>query len=187
VIDDGTPEGSVEWIPLKNMEPLKAGDLLFTTPPAQPAQPTVVQDWMKPSPNCDKNCMLICTHGFTKFPECVKEAQCEAQPDPTCKNCGDGLVGDKLDGALCCDCAYRPEEQGWMRVIDEEMVGAHLGVAHPADSYDEAKQKLNSLICWHVSVATDSAIGLNGLTQSEAEATMSVHGLSDSAPTENKP
>jgi hypothetical protein len=80
-----------------------------------------------------------------------------AQSEPTCQNCNDVLVGDKLDGALCCDCAYRPAEQGWMRVIDEEMVGAHLGVAHPADSYDEAKQKLKSLICWHVSVATNSA------------------------------
>jgi hypothetical protein len=80
-----------------------------------------------------------------------------AQPEQTCSACGDVLVGDKLDGALCCDCAYRPAEQGWMRVIDEEMVGAHLGVAHPADSYDEAKQKLKSLICWHVSVATNSA------------------------------
>jgi hypothetical protein len=45
-----------------------------------------------------------------------------------------------------------------MRVIDEEMVGAHLGVAHPADSYDEAKHKLNSLIDWHISVATDPAV-----------------------------
>jgi len=35
VIDDGTPEGAVEWIPVaKGAGPLSAGDLLYTTPPA---------------------------------------------------------------------------------------------------------------------------------------------------------
>jgi hypothetical protein len=35
VIDDGTPEGATEWIPFTNrVEPLKTGDLLYTTPPA---------------------------------------------------------------------------------------------------------------------------------------------------------
>ena len=34
VIDNGTPEGSTEWIPFANrVEPLKTGDLLYTTPP----------------------------------------------------------------------------------------------------------------------------------------------------------
>jgi hypothetical protein len=38
VIDDGTPEGATEWIPfVSRLEPLKTGDLLYTTPPA--AQP----------------------------------------------------------------------------------------------------------------------------------------------------
>jgi hypothetical protein len=38
VIDDGTPEGTTEWIPfVSRVEPLKTGDLLYTTPPAQPA------------------------------------------------------------------------------------------------------------------------------------------------------
>jgi hypothetical protein len=38
VIDNGTPEGATEWIPFANrVEPLKTGDLLYTTPPAQPA------------------------------------------------------------------------------------------------------------------------------------------------------
>lgn len=35
VIDDGTSEGSTEWIPFANrMEPLETGDLLYTFPPA---------------------------------------------------------------------------------------------------------------------------------------------------------
>jgi hypothetical protein len=43
VIDDGTPEGATEWIPfVSRVEPLKTGDLLYTTPPA--AQPAPVQD-----------------------------------------------------------------------------------------------------------------------------------------------
>ena len=38
VIDNGTPEGTTEWIPFTNrVEPLKTGDLLYTTPP-QPEQ-----------------------------------------------------------------------------------------------------------------------------------------------------
>jgi hypothetical protein len=39
VIDDGTPEGATEWIPFVNrVEPLKTGDLLYTTPPAAQRQ-----------------------------------------------------------------------------------------------------------------------------------------------------
>jgi hypothetical protein len=155
----------IEYVDAREKNPARIATVFanaFNAPLVQPAQPTVVQDWMKPSEKCDKNCMLICTHGFTQFPECVKEAQGEAQPESTCSACNDVLVGDKLDGALCCDCAYRPAEQGWMRVIDEELVGAHLGVAHPADSYDEAKHKLKSLIDWHISVATDPATKQGG-------------------------
>jgi hypothetical protein len=41
VIDDGTPEGSTEWIPFSDrMEPLKTGDLLYTSP--QPLQQELV-------------------------------------------------------------------------------------------------------------------------------------------------
>ena len=37
VIDNGTPEGATEWIPFTNrVEPLKTGDLLYTTPPQRP-------------------------------------------------------------------------------------------------------------------------------------------------------
>jgi hypothetical protein len=42
VIDDGTPEGATEWIPfVSRVEPLKTGDLLYTTPPA-PAVPDAI-------------------------------------------------------------------------------------------------------------------------------------------------
>ena len=39
------------------------------------------------------------------------------------------------------------EPVAWMRVIDEAMVIHHCGVADPADDYETAKRKLNSLLC----------------------------------------
>lgn len=45
---------------------------------------------------------------------------------------------------------------GWLRAIDEEMVSTHLGVADATDSYEDAKRKLNALICWHIDVSHDS-------------------------------
>lgn len=47
---------------------------------------------------------------------------------------------------------------GWIRAIDEEMVGAHIGVANAEDDYATAKEKINKLICWHVAVATDPVV-----------------------------
>lgn len=52
--------------------------------------------------------------------------------------------------------AQSPE--GWLRAVDEAMVGSHLGVADASDSYEVAKKKLNDLICWNVAVATDPAV-----------------------------
>ena len=48
-------------------------------------------------------------------------------------------------------------KSGWIRALDEEMVTTHLGVANESDNYADAKRKLNSLICWHIDVATDWA------------------------------
>ncbi len=45
---------------------------------------------------------------------------------------------------------------GWIRAIDEALVRADLGVANECDSYEEAKKKLNDLICWEIDVATDT-------------------------------
>jgi hypothetical protein len=51
-----------------------------------------------------------------------------------------------------------PIPPGWLRAVDEAMVGSHLGVADASDSYEVAKKKLNDLICWNIDVATDPAV-----------------------------
>ena len=48
--------------------------------------------------------------------------------------------------------------EGWLRAIDEALVVAHIGVANASDTYEEAKAKLDSLIGFHVDVATDPAV-----------------------------
>lgn len=48
--------------------------------------------------------------------------------------------------------------EGWLRACDEEMVGAHIGVADASDDYATAKKKLHDLITWHIQVATDPAV-----------------------------
>lgn len=58
------------------------------------------------------------------------------------------------------------QPNGWIRAIDEEMVSAHLGVADITDSYEDAKRKLNTLICWHVDVSHDPTV--NGSAQQPA-------------------
>jgi hypothetical protein len=47
---------------------------------------------------------------------------------------------------------------GWLRAVDDEMTGAHIGVANLSDSYESARQKLNALIQWHIDVALDPAV-----------------------------
>ena len=47
---------------------------------------------------------------------------------------------------------------GWLRAIDEALVVANIGVANLDDTYEQAKAKLNSLIDFHVDVATDPAV-----------------------------
>ncbi len=48
--------------------------------------------------------------------------------------------------------------EGWLRVIDEALVVAHIGVANESDTYEQAKAKLDNLIGFHVDVATDPAV-----------------------------
>ena len=48
--------------------------------------------------------------------------------------------------------------EGWLRAIDEALVVAHIGVANASDTYEQAKVKLDSLIGFHVDVATDPAV-----------------------------
>lgn len=47
---------------------------------------------------------------------------------------------------------------GWLRAIDEALVVAHIGVANAGDTYEQAKAKLDSLIGFHVDVATDPKV-----------------------------
>lgn len=44
---------------------------------------------------------------------------------------------------------------GWLQAVDEALVGSHLGVATAGDTYEQAKTKLNSLICWSIQVDKD--------------------------------
>ena len=48
--------------------------------------------------------------------------------------------------------------EGWLRAIDEALIVAHIGVANANDTYEQAKVKLDSLIDFHVWVATDPAV-----------------------------
>ena len=48
--------------------------------------------------------------------------------------------------------------EGWFRAIDEALVSAHFGVASADDTYEQAKAKLDSLLGFHVDVATDPAV-----------------------------
>lgn len=50
------------------------------------------------------------------------------------------------------------QPQGWLHAIDEAMVCSHLGVANESDTYENAKKKLNTLICWNVDVAIDPTV-----------------------------
>ena len=55
----------------------------------------------------------------------------------------------------------QPEQsisEGWLRAIDEALVVAHIGVACASDTYEQAKAKLDSLICVYVDIATDPAV-----------------------------
>ena len=51
-----------------------------------------------------------------------------------------------------------PPPSGWLRAIDEALVVTHLGVANASDTYEQAKAKLDSLLGFHVDIATDPAV-----------------------------
>ncbi len=48
--------------------------------------------------------------------------------------------------------------EGWLRAIDEALVVANIGVANASDTYEQAREKLDNLIGFHVDVATDPAV-----------------------------
>ena len=69
-----------------------------------------------------------------------------------------GIVGTYgVDGYVSAQPAHSIPE-GWLRAIDEALVVAHIGVANESDTYEQAKVRLNSLICFHIDVATDPAV-----------------------------
>jgi len=50
------------------------------------------------------------------------------------------------------------QDIGWMLAVDTSLVTAHLGVVNVQDSYEVAKNKLQSLIQWHIDVALDPCV-----------------------------
>lgn len=43
--------------------------------------------------------------------------------------------------------AVEPAQSGWLRAIDEALVCHHVDVANASDTYEQAKDKLNKLLC----------------------------------------
>ena len=68
-----------------------------------------------------------------------------------------GIVGTYgVDGYVPAQPAPSVPE-GWLHAIDEALIVAHIGVANANDPYEQAKAKLDSLVGFHVDVATDPA------------------------------
>jgi hypothetical protein len=67
-------------------------------------------------------------------------------------------VGNTLRAALTEALAQPHIDCGWVTAADQEMIGAHLGVANLSDSHKSATAKLRQLIDWHIAVATDPAV-----------------------------
>ena len=63
--------------------------------------------------------------------------------------------------AWLCEVSQQPAPSvpdGWLRAIDDALVSAHVGIRYADDSYEQAKAKLDSLIGFHVDVASDPAV-----------------------------
>ena len=73
-----------------------------------------------------------------------------------------GIVGTYgVDGYVSAQPGAQPSPsipEGWFRAIDEALVSAHVGVASADDTYEQARAKLDSLLGFHVDVATDPAV-----------------------------
>ena len=69
-----------------------------------------------------------------------------------------GIVGTYgVDGYVSAQPAHSTPD-GWLRAIDEALVVAHIGVANASDTYEQAREKLDNLIGFHVDVATDPSV-----------------------------
>lgn len=76
---------------------------------------------------------------------------------------GEALI--RLDGAIAAvEDNFALEHpapsipEGWLRAIDEALVVAHIGVANESDTFEQAREKLDNLIGFHVDVASDPAV-----------------------------
>ena len=83
-----------------------------------------------------------------------------AQPAPVQGSEGVSFIDtSQLEGVVSTEIVHSyPPPSGWLRAIDEALVVAHIGVANADDTYEQAKAKLDSLIGFHVDVATDPAV-----------------------------
>ena len=82
-----------------------------------------------------------------------------AQPAPNVPEGASFIDTSQLEGVVSTEIVHSyPPPSGWLRAIDEALVVTHLGVANASDTYEQAKAKLDSLIGFHVDVATDPAV-----------------------------
>ena len=82
-----------------------------------------------------------------------------AQPAPSVPEGVSFIDTSQLEGVVSTEIVHSyPPPSGWLRAIDEALVVTHLGVANASDTYEQAKAKLDSLIGFHVDVATDPAV-----------------------------
>ena len=82
-----------------------------------------------------------------------------AQPAPSVLEGVSFIATGQLTDVVSAEIAHSyPPPSGWLRAVDEALVVTHLGVANASDTYEQAKAKLDSLIGWHVDVATDPAV-----------------------------
>lgn len=82
-----------------------------------------------------------------------------AQPAPSVPEGVSFIDTSQPEGVMSTEIVHSyPPPSGWLRAIDEALVVAHLGVANASDTYEQAKAKLDSLVGFHVDVATDPAV-----------------------------
>lgn len=83
-----------------------------------------------------------------------------AQPAPALKSENVSFIDtSRLEGVVSTEIVHSyPPPSGWLRAIDEALAVAHIGVANESDTYEQAKTKLDTLIGFHIDVATDPAV-----------------------------
>ena len=99
-----------------------------------------------------------------------------AQPAPSAPEGVSFIDTSQLEGVVSTEVVHSyPPPSGWLRAIDKALVAAHLGVANADDTYEQAKFKLDSLIGFHVTVATDPAVNGGGRKLMPVEPTEEIY------------